>query len=524
MLRIAAALVFLFSIFQLKVESQDWQCIRDSTSAYFFNNNLWAVVIDSVNEEDGYKYYYGFHRSQVMSTYFHPTPPHSTVMCFDPYGPSSMGKVFSAGEAGNFFFNSRGDAIRFCTLRQPGDPWVCCRLTDTSRIMSMVSQVTVEPVMGVTDSVKSIAFQAVLNTGDSITHPVNGITFKVSKNYGMITLFDFAEFPAYNFSLRPVHYLSGLHSPHFSKGEKNITWKDVYSFAPGDIFHIERREDGPHNEPDVDSIVHIILDSTWNSTGDTVLYKYRRIIKSYDPDLYPIPPYSYYNYIKEDKYYDQPELGLSKQPDENNYKFKPDGTLNNSWSYAQIRTNEFYSRWMKVLNSQGNAEWWDPCADSLLSGSADEIISFNYESFNYESYFLQGCGGSYYQYCRIDSYYDGYCYSYLLKYYKKGDETWGIPFDTSGWQLPDSFGEIVNESEPVEIYPNPARDRIHLRQKNPGQSLQARLLNIWGREVAVFECNQTDNEIMLEPGWKGVYYIELTRNDRIRTIHKLIIL
>jgi hypothetical protein len=70
----------------------------------------------------------------------------------------------------------------------------------------------------------------------------------------------------------------------------------------------------------------------------------------------------------------------------------------------------------------------------------------------HDNFCMDGCGGPYYH-----SYFTGYGYpiSHELKltYYKKGLEEWGAPYYVS-------INEIQNCSNVINIYPNPASDKI----------------------------------------------------------------
>ncbi len=194
---------------------------------------MWCVNIDSVRIHQGWTYHYGYRTTRLYSltigSYY------ENFYCYDPNGASRMSIAMSALGGENFFFNSAGDGIRISTLSQLDQPWICCRINDTTHLYASVTSEAIEPVLGVDDSVKYISFQAKRNTGELVTHPFNNKLFKLSKHFGMITLFDFYEFPNYT-SNNPVHWLRGSSVSGNEIGDQNLSYKEIFSFNPGDVF------------------------------------------------------------------------------------------------------------------------------------------------------------------------------------------------------------------------------------------------------------------------------------------------
>jgi hypothetical protein len=104
---------------------------------------------------------------------------------------------------------------------------------------------------------------------------MNSNLFKLSKHFGMITLYDFYKFPEYSADYplySPVHILAGLENSSSSRGARNLSFKDVFAFLPGDIFYTINSGTDPHFYPPTTRTVSIILDSVWNKAKDTVTY------------------------------------------------------------------------------------------------------------------------------------------------------------------------------------------------------------------------------------------------------------
>jgi hypothetical protein len=123
----------------------------------------------------------------------------------------------------NLFFNKDGDTIHFKTKANLGDSWIFMRKTGFYFLASL-DTIVYSVVSGINDSIKVISLQAYDNSGNAIQNLFNQKTFRLSKNYGFASLYNFYEFPA-DTNL----YASIFFDP--------LTVGNVYDFEPGDIFH-----------------------------------------------------------------------------------------------------------------------------------------------------------------------------------------------------------------------------------------------------------------------------------------------
>jgi len=416
-----AILISGLSIMQGIVQAQDWQCVHDSAtvsfydttryiSSYYGTNTLWVIHMDSVRFKNSYTYYYGFRTNRLTSkTYVNGT--WLTEYCNDPYGPSRLGSAMSAGEAGNFFFNSAGDAIRICTLKQPGQAWICCRISDSSHLEAEVSATGVENVLGRMDSIKTISFQAKLNSGEMIDHPLNNKLFQISKRSGMLTLYDFYSFPAYDSASSGVHILSGIESPSFTAGDQNLTNRFIYAFAPGDVFHTRYLDwNGPHSSPPTTLIIHRVLDSSWNKAGDTVTYRISRFTDDWRGFSDFEHVYTKDTVVESYAVHSSACTGTDNFPEQTIFCRDGTGALKTVNSLTQYRGAAYNSCWVKK-----EANDFSTCAfcNDTLVGLAVTARDFHYWS----SWFTEGCGGPYFSTYYTDWYADTYSASYSLVYF-----------------------------------------------------------------------------------------------------------
>lgn len=518
------AKIFLFLAFlsPLPALSQDWQCVREDVTVAFvdtitkFNysyeeNTMWVVSIDSVGVYQGWEYYYNFPTVRFISK----TNNNSNMFyyCFDANGPSRMGSAFSALGGENFFFNSTDAGIRISTLRPPNQPWICCGLSDTSFLFAAVSSVTVETILGVSDSVKHISFQAKSNSGKLLTHPMNNKVFKLSKNFGMLTMYDFHTFPE-NTEI-PVHLLVGIKSKEVVSGELNLSLRDVYKFEPGDIFHTKKGGGGPNTSSPLTETILKVLDSKWNAAHDTITYIFRRFYHYYNNQLD-----GKHIYVKDTisisySVYADDCTGFDNFSEQTIFCKDSKGLLTSVNSFMQSKNSDYNWRWIKLRKK--NYRPGSYCSDTLVG--YDEF--YGQPIFN-ETYFIDGCGGPYYYNQSTDWYHKTSNSYFSLVYFKKGSDIWGKPLDTTKWALPFSVPEI--EQVKFKISPNPSNGlmTIEIPDIDFGNCL-LEINTIMGVKVKTMKLSGNRFSMDLRNYQKGMYIIQIYRGNLRLGEQKLII-
>lgn len=489
--------------------AQDWQCVYQNMTSTFSDtakitvshpiNTMWVVNIDSVKVIQGWNYHFGYRKPRLISE----TPFSGTYgmeYCFDPFGPSRMGVAMSALGGENFFFNSSGDGIRFSTLMPTNQPWICCRITDTTRLDAMVASTGIETVLGVADSVKYISFQAKRITGELISHPINNQVFKLSKHFGMLTLFDFYVFPNYP-SGSEVHLLTGISSQGQVSGEQNLSYKEVFSFSPGDEFHTDYGGSDPHYSPPMNKVVKRVLESKLNSTLDTVTYKMSLFYHSFNgqPDGKHI--YGRDTIIETYSILSDKCNGVDNFPEQTIFCFNTNGTLKSVNSYNQFRNSRYNSR--RVKEEKENYVPCSFCADTLVGISKTQL-----EDGNWLQYYIDGCGGPFYYYSYTNWYHDTQTTFFNLVYFKKGNETWGTPLDTTDWVVPQILQE--QEKVPISIYPNPSGDmvtvEIPIKEKT---AYWLEIITLTGNKIIGMEIFDSKSTFDISSFGKGMYILKL---------------
>jgi hypothetical protein len=506
-------LLFLQCLYLNHSFSQDWQCMHDSTTTYYENANkvTIAVRIDSSQVRDGYKYYYGNH---VFRSVYYDATDYDVLYCADHEGASYIGNAMSAGEGENSFFNLNGDAIRFRTNLQAGIPWICCSLSDSTRLMAMVTDLRFESVLGVMDSVKYISLQAVSNSGDSISNALNGTAIQLSKTFGILTMYDFYNFPNTSGYFR----LSGYHSPAYDLGENNLTNLQIYTWAPGDEFHTIRSGEDYHGSfVATTRRITWVIDSTWNATHDSITY----LLQYFEDEWYGVGE-NEHNYNKRISIAKYPVKDWSCNspdllPTEPILCFQDDTTLKSATFYSQFRDkNGLYgNRLIKERGDTYNAN--SSCTDTLVG----RTISY-WGGNSSTSYYIDGLGGPYWNSVYSDMNYWLKTW-YSLVYYKKGSETWGTPYDTTSWHHPNSIANVFGENEKVLIYPNPAYETVTIEIPGySGRNYRLKVSTLMG-EIIDDKLLYSDNSTFsISKYSRGMYILKLFDEGRLIGQQKLI--
>ena len=514
-------LLLLILIFvSIEIKAQDWQCVYEGVTANFVDTavitaqhpeqTMWVVNIDSVRVHQGWTYHYGYRSTRLerKTSYMY-----GYKYCVDPYGASRMSIAMSALGGENFFFNSAGDGVRISTLSHLDQPWICCRINDTTHLYASVTSEAIEPVLGVDDSVKIISFQAKRINGELVAHPLNNMLFKLSKHFGMITLFDFYEFPNYT-SDNPVHCLKGISVPGNERGDQNLIYKGIFSFNPGDEFHTYETFGVSVFNAGTEKYVIKVIDLLWNSNMDTVTYRMSRF-RDYWCGYDDIP----HSYSKDTVFRSYP-IYSDNCTGTDNFPEQPIFCNTNGYLlvkyFTQYRSSEYNSRWIKYTGNKYSYGRCSYCADTLVGNTVTPF-------YRSSEFYIEGCGGPYTYSQSIDEYYPNHGSSSVhdLVYFKKGSEIWGNPFDTTKWVKPNSINEAVKVR--LILYPNPSNDLVTLEipgSDNPDYRLE--IFSLSG--IKISEMNFTDSKFTfnISDYQTGMYFLKLYKGNSQLGQEKLI--
>jgi hypothetical protein len=142
----------------------------------------------------------------------------------------------------NIIKNKDGYPFYINTQAELGESFGAFILFGMQVVMATVTDHDTLTFLGVQDSVKTYTLQVYNDYNQPVNHPLNGITFKISKDHGFVQTLNFSLFPDLS-NWNPLggeslesYDLVGLTSPEV--GVQNLTWMDVHDFQPGDEIHV----------------------------------------------------------------------------------------------------------------------------------------------------------------------------------------------------------------------------------------------------------------------------------------------
>ena len=247
------------------------------------------------------------------------------------------------------------------------------------------------------------------------------------------------------------------------KSQDISTVREIYNFEISDIFHFNFYGSGPgYGDAWITNIE--IIGKYYSQNNDTL------------------------NYIRDIAY-------------------KASSSVNPNWTYKYYVDTVYYTNLDLLINS-GNI-------DSVYTDSNyynERIINYiaiGIEDVWYSKYVV-GCGYALRSFVGWGSVEE---FSDELVYYKKGDEEWGT-------KIPVSVEEDKVITSSIIIYPNPARNKISISNKN-GEVINSIIIyNHLGQKV--FYENELTNAVDISILRQGMYVVELVSTG-IKTREKLII-
>ena len=397
----------------------------------------------------------------------------------------------------NLFFNKLADTIRIETMAHIGESWKVWS-GETFSVYGEMLETELGEVFGTPDSIKSIrlnAFDEDMNLVENFMF--NDSIIRLSKNYGLLTTFNFVVFPnmyEYYFG-QPckLYSLYGIESE--GMGGDNLTTFDVFDFQPGDIIEFERknldygngtiwyyREEFITRQNYTDSIVYelnrtvLINQVTWPNQFEYSLSEYQttRTIKRIE-FLETLPTLPLLN-SAENGYFSvmmNEEVFLQKQ----NLEHAGTG-------------NTFF------ISDDGN------CLFPPIDGTC----------YGQPASYYEGLGGPYHE-CNNGAPFVDYR---KLMYFEKDTVVWGTPFD---------FTVSLENSQKKQffnVYPNPATDKITLQLEGTASVLNLEILDLSGRSIRRENLNANQTELDISELQNGVYFIRISVSGNVG-IQKLIV-
>ncbi len=427
-------LLTVLSSYSLTVLTQqqpaDYQLFRQDGTYFYNETEGWSYSVPAVKLDSSSQTSEGtewFSHESIWQVWIEP----EFYPCYKPHGPSWIGwKLLVKPDGENILFgrnhndleNVIEDTIIIKTKALTGDSW--CYIRAASPLgpdtMATVTRCDTMTFLGITDSVKVISLG-----NDSII---------LSKNFGLVRALNFRDFlPG---SYYEKYSLSGITSNDNVIGTHLLTWREIYDFEAGDIFHRSRHVDG---WPAATMYyVYQVLDKVLSGDEDTVSYEISVISWWVGPEGTSDPEYD----TLTETYYD-----LDKYVAGGYLPFETiwDQDWGAYYEKGMYRNEDYYN---------GRPMLYGP-SEIYMEPTEPDTCFPSMGTYSRNSY-IEGCGDLF---SELNENYQCMPCEWL-DYFKKGAEEWGTPYT-----IPVGIGE--DETVPViKIFPNPVNDQLNLDFNN----------------------------------------------------------
>jgi hypothetical protein len=479
--------LFLGLISIISTFGQDYQTISSNRIAFFDNENknIKSIRIDSV-------------KHQTDSVLF----PFAVIQqldydCFSPFVASWIGKSVTIRDNGlNEFINKTGDTIFVKTNAKIEDKWIAFAIQDSLSIEAKILSHDTLTFLGISDSVKTIGFQAYDKNMNQLDLEINDMQLQISKSYGFVTIFNFYLFPNfqvdYPYERFEEYSLIGLSNPKV--GVNNLTWFEVNDFQVGDELHILDESscwygDG-YGSAITNKAIYKYLERV--NYSDSIVYRYSRK-QSISTTWTDSSDFKYY--------YDT--LTTTIKPDSLFDKLPGEPIVTDYVTYNYYMTNESPLSKMNPRSYETFGFISDTCWQMIIADGC--LPDYKY---------IKGLGGPYYS-CT-----NAFCLGGAerkLVYYKKGDITWGSPLIVNG--ISD-----ISEAKNIMIYPNPAKSHINISLINSNyQDLHVFIFDIQGKLQKTKSLKPNNSMMNISDLNSGIYILKIADDEKVLKIDRLII-
>lgn len=467
--------------------AQHYQPIQSGRISYFIDQywNVKSVRIDSVE----------FKTDSVL----HPVSniQEKENNCFTPYGTSWIGeKVIIQSNGFTVFLNKESDSVKIKTNAILNESWTAYRFPDSSTVVATVINIDTLSFLGLVDSAKTIGFKVYDKKSNLLSHILNTMSIIISKNYGLVKTLNFSMFPGFNdyyyYQDQLQEYtLAGLSTPKL--GMQNLEWYDVNDFKIGDEIHVSY-ENSEWYDP-----AYAVYDLR------QTIYKYLRRKENADSIIYTIGRTQYQKIIAIANItctytHDTIESIIKPWPLFGKLPGEVIISDNNAYALsmnAETVISKTIPSYYDMIHPSGESCWSNCCADGCFPADT----------------YIKGLGGPYYE---CENFGLGGGVINKLVYYKKGSESWGVPLVITS--IKDNSIE-----DKIEIYPNPAKNRINITVQNIEFPIMLEVLNMEGMILLTNKVDSNSSYINIETLKSGIYMYRFSKKgERIKT-GKLII-
>ncbi len=396
-----------------------------------------------------------------------------------------MGANFNYDSNGVYQFENRtGEEFTIYTQEEVGYDWIFVEFSNGDYIEATVDSINEITDASITDSVKYISFEYKDSLGISVPDTMNTISFIVSKHNGVIQSLAFYEYPY----LKEEFERSIIIEPLVDIEETNRY--RIWNAEIGDEFHsyIEISANGEYWEEWYKNRTVLITGKNWELVGNK--FTYTLSIKESLNYIFAGPPsfFSFNDTVTIDLnnflWMDELLFGVDHPVSQYDTEEAAKSMFNDSLFTIGQQLREFYSPWYPYEDHIVGEHYVEGCYGLYVFGEAP--LSFGKRLIK-------------------------------LVYIKKGDYTWGSPYNLN-------VEELSNSS--INMYPNPGINTIVIDGLN--QNFDDLVVNIYDIGGGLLNSKRIDLEspkmtvdVSFLPA--GIYFVEIKKDEQFSDIQKLII-
>ena len=408
--------------------------------------------------------------------------------CYDTIHGSILGYKVIKYQDGRFvFFNKYDDTITIRSLSTLNENWKFCSIPG-GWIRATIASLTVDTVLGIPDSVKVISLQAIDSNNDTISNPLNQVTLKLSKDFGLTKMLDVYNIP----DSTQIYTLAGKSSP--SLGTQDMTWLDIFNFNVGDEFHYtgyyEENEWMQFNQKSIQTVLQKRVSGNYDTIFYTIQSCTRTDYTTYTHSETDTITESYVNGTYD--YLPEPP-GL---PDE----FIPH--FSGNYPYGATRFSAYDGSFNGRLTKISDPGFYIRYTDCW---------KFYFFETSGQMQYTRGLGETLFFTEEIDP--NGPTITQKeLVYFKQGSESWGTPVATDCSTLVGLDDRKNSVDNHLRLFPNPASDKIVINSTVTGL---LSILNLNGKLVLQQTLITPATTLDISTLHPGMYVVKLVNSKGV---------
>ncbi len=411
------------------------------------------------------------------------------IDCYENEFSGSLGLAIHIDESGDQWIRFKNGGLEFARIisnAQVGESWFCTRY-NSEDITASVESIVSTTINGITDVFKTISFSSF------------DCKLILSENNGVIQTPDWSDFARENSST--INCLE-REFDQTTIDKFSIPFGELASdLQPGDELHIYES----YGQINIDLFKEKKIKATFiNSTlvGDNYVLTFDQEVEYFELINGVVVDTSYIETVTQNLPRHLP-VGVN----DSDYPLPVDKLF---WvgEEAEVCNYSEFNNKLALTHSILSYKW--------DSDTIDQEACFPvWLDVGYYDTYIDGLAGPYYN----SSYFPN---ERKLKYYKKGDEEWGDPFTFTI----STSEKIISES--ISIFPNPVAtgSQIFLKDLGGKETLEVRLVDLYGKKVQGWQLKNTTNQETLElqkniPA--GMYVIWIANGEQKQYYSKVLV-